>query len=177
MLLKGNGAAALDRYAAAARIRLPESLMVRMVAGYRAVGRPDGAEKLVEHFLAGHPDSAIAARLLAEHAAQAGDWRRAAMLLRNLKARGGDRDLRLLTDLSLAQLRSGNARAAAATAGQAYALQPMSPLAAQAYGLGLAALGQRPNTARSLLAQAYQALGETGLSAEARRRLAAYRRS
>ena len=78
--------------------------------------------------------------------------------------------MRLLSDLALAQLQSGDAGAAVATASRAYRIQPASPLAAQAFGLALAAGGRRPNTARALLRQAQRSIGDTPLQAEAPRR-------
>jgi len=177
LLRAGNGTAALERYGAAARMRVPEILMLRMAAAHRAAGQPERADTVVASYFAGHPGSTIAARLLAERAAQAGDWRRAVQLLGSLRSNGAERDVRLLCDLSLAQLRSGNGDAALETARSAYDLQPASPLAAQAYGLSLAALGHKPNTARALLAQSEQLFGETPLLAEAWRRLEARRQS
>ncbi len=171
LLGQGNGQAALAQYRAAAQIRLPETLMLRMVSAHRLSGEPERGDELAGSYLAAHPASAAAARLAAERAVQAGDWRRARALLSGLQARGAGRDVRLLSDLALAQLQSGDAGAAVATASRAYRIQPASPLAAQAFGLALAAGGRRPNTARALLLQAQRSIGDTPLQAEARRRL------
>jgi len=171
-LALGRGEAALERYTLAARIRQPENLMLRMVAAYRQAGRADEAAKLIEVFLAGHPKGEVAIRLAADLAAGAGDWRRARLLLENLRDSGAERDVRVLTELSLAQLRSGDARAAEASAREAHRVQPSSPLAAQAWGLSLAALGERRQAAAALLSKAQLLLGETPAIAEGRAQLA-----
>jgi tetratricopeptide (TPR) repeat protein len=168
----GNAAAALESYRLAARIRLPESLMLRMVAAYGLVGQNDQAKALLETYLAENPRSDAAGRLAARYAADGGDWPRARLLLENLVANGADRDVRVLSELAVVQLRSGDAKAAEATARQAYRIQRSSPLAAEVWGLGLATTGERPYAARSLLAKAARFLGNSPLIAEARQQLA-----
>jgi Flp pilus assembly protein TadD len=101
-------------------------------------------------------------------AAIAGDWGRARRLLENLKANGATRDVRLLSDLSVARLRAGDAAAAEVSAREAYRVQRASPLAAQVWGLSLAALGKRREAA-ALLDKAFRIVGETPLIAEGRR--------
>lgn len=170
-LAMGRGDAALERYRLAARVRLPEDLMLRMVSAHRLSGREAAADALLHAYLAQHPRSEAAARLVAECAVAAGDWPRARRLLDRLLMNGGTRDVRVLVDLSLAQLRSGDARAAEASARAAYRLQRASPLATQAWGLSLATLGQRPNAAVSLLGKARVLIGDTPLLAKARAKL------
>ncbi|MCB2060881.1 MAG: hypothetical protein KDE21_10270, partial [Novosphingobium sp.] len=70
------------------------------------------------------------------------------------------------------QLRDGDARQAALTAREAYRVQRASPVAAQALGLSLAALGQSPANARALLEKARLIMGDSPLLAEGRRLLA-----
>jgi predicted Zn-dependent protease len=171
-LALGRGEAALERYRLAARIRRPEDLVLRMAEAFRQIGRDDRAAALLETYLAGNPQSEAVARLVARRAANDGDWKRARLLLENLKANGAERDVRVLADLSLAQLRSGDAAAAEANAREAYRIQRASPLAAQLWGLSLAALGQQRQAAIALLAKARRLVGDTALIAEARRRLA-----
>jgi predicted Zn-dependent protease len=167
-LALGDGAAALERYGLAARIRMPESLMLRMAAAYRLAGQEDRARALVEGYLTRNPQSEAAGRLAARMAATAGDWGRARRLLENLKANGATRDVRLLSDLSVARLRAGDAAAAEVSAREAYRVQRASPLAAQVWGLSLAALGKRREAA-ALLDKAFRIVGETPLIAEGRR--------
>jgi tetratricopeptide (TPR) repeat protein len=174
-LALGNGAAALERYRLAARIRMPENLMLRMVAAHWLIGQNGEAKALLETYLAENPRSDAAGRLAARYAADGGDWQRARLLLGNLVANGADRDVRVLSELAVVQLRSGDAEAAEATARQAYRIQRSSPLAAEVWGLGLATTKQRPYAARSLLAKAARFLGNSPLIAEARQQLARHR--
>lgn len=171
-LALGQGGAALERYKLAAKVRIPEGLMLRMVAAHRLDGEDGQAAALAESYLAQNPMSEGAARLVAGMSASAGNWKRSRRLLEAVRANGGERDVRLLADLSLAQLRSGDPAAAQASAREAWGVQRASPLAAQAWGLSLAALGQRPNTAAALLAKARALLGDSPLLAEGRRRIA-----
>ena len=60
--------------------------------------------------------------MAASHRAYTGDWAGARALLENLRQRGGNRDVRLLADLSLAQLRTDDVKAARESAARAYAL-------------------------------------------------------
>lgn len=170
-LALGRPEAALERYRMAARIRLPEALALRMVAAHRLVGDEAAARALSENFLAGHPRSEIGARLVAQTAAAAGDWPRARLLLENLIANGAQRDVRALTDLAVARLRAGAPAEAEQSARDAYRLQRSNPSAAEAWGLGLAVLGQDPHTAAALLAKARLLLGDTPLIDEGRMRL------
>jgi predicted Zn-dependent protease len=175
MLSAGNGPRALAHYRSAARVRVPETLMLRMASAYRAAGQPGAARSMVEAYLVGHPGSEIAARLCAKHAVAAGDWKRARLILENLQMNGGRRDVRTLTDLSLAQLRTGDGGAAIAHASEAYSIQRSSPLAASSWGLSLAFSGEKPHLARALLDKAQKLSGDDALIAEARRRLDARR--
>ena len=104
-------------------------------------------------------------------AASAGDWQTARLLLENLRLRGGNSDARLLADLSYAQLRSGDAKAALDSATRAWTLQPASPAAAQARGMALVELGQDPALARQLLEQARRSGGDNALLKAARAKL------
>ncbi len=149
---------ALERYRLAARLRMPESLLMRTVAAMSMAGQGGEAGLLVENYLAQNPTSRVAVRLAAAHAAATNDWQRARQLLEFLRLAGGEGDVRLLADLSLAQLRAGDAEAAEATARTAYRLQPANGAAAKAWGMSLKALKTRPADARALLAKA-SALG------------------
>jgi len=171
-LAMGRGDAALERYRLAARIRMPENLMQRVFAAYMMSGRKAEAGRLVEACLRNNPMNREAARLAAHLAVDAGDWRRARLLLENFGADGGGRDVAALAELSLAQLRDGDARAAAETGKQAYRLQRASPAAALAWGLGLAYLGQDFGTSAALLDKASRIMGNHPLIDEGRRKLA-----
>lgn len=157
-LALGRALPALERYRLAARVRMTESLLLRTVAALAMAGQGGEARFLVENYLVQNPSSRVAARLAAGHAAARGDWPRARQLLEYLRMAGGNDDVRLLADLSLAQLRSGDARAAEETARTAYRLQPSNGAAAKAWGMSLTAIKERPDDAKALLAKA-RALG------------------
>lgn len=151
-LAAGDGAGALEHYRLAAFVRLSQPMLLRMVAASTDAGQGAGAAALVEAFLAANSNDPVAARMAAGEAATMGDWRRARQLLEHVRDNGGASDTELLADLSLAQLRSGDVKAAEATARAAYGLQRASPVAAHAWGLSLDALGQRA-PAQALLAK------------------------
>lgn len=171
-LAQGHGAQALERYREAARIRLPEALFLKAVGAMIAAGDMGGAAGLVESYLAQNPTSQPAVRLAATLAARSGDWKRCRLLLEAALANDGQDDARLLAELSLAQLRTGDAVGAERSARRAYRLQRASPLTAQAWGMSLAALGRDRRAAAALLAKAQAIGGDNPLLAEGRRRLA-----
>ena len=109
--------------------------------------------------------------MAANHSAYAGDWERSRVLLENLRARGGNRDFRLLADLSLAQLRTDDVAAAVESGARAYQLQRASPVAAQAYAMALVATGKRLPIARQLLEKARKLGGDNPLLVESRAKL------
>ena len=170
-LAAGRGAAALERYRLASRVRMSDSLMARTALALAKAGQGAAAETLVESFLAQNPSSRTARRLAAGIATREGDWARAALLLGNLRDSSGGGDVRLLVDLSLAQLRSGDAEEAERTAAEAYRLQPASAATAEVWGMALAALGERKQDARALLDKARSIGGDNPLLAQARRQL------
>lgn len=167
-LLKRANGEALAAYSRAAQVRFPEWLMLR--AAY-ATGSPANGALLAGQYLAAYPGSLLAPRLVAGGAAQSGDWARAAVLLDNADRRLGHGDVRLLADLSLAQLRSGDTAAALASADKAYDLQRSNPVAALAKGMALAKLGRDPEQARALLDKAERIGGPNPLIKEARGQL------
>ena len=167
-LLKRANGDALAAYSRAAQVRFPEWLMLR--AAY-ATGSPAGGAQLAQQYLAAYPASLLAPRIVAGGAAQSGDWNRAALLLDNADQRLGHGDVRLLADLSLAQLRGGDAEAALASAEAAYRLQRATPVAALARGMALAKLGRDPDLAASLLDKAERIGGSNPLIKEARAQL------
>lgn len=167
----GRTDAALDRYVAASQIRYTDLLVLRMAQALEQQGRPGEAGAATARYLAAFPDSRRAARLAANQRAVAGDWAGSRVLLENLLQRGGGRDARLLADLSLAQLRSGDGGAALETARRAWHLQRGSAVTAQAYGMALIALKQEPAQARQLLDQARLLGGDNPLLVQARKQL------
>ena len=166
-LVSGAPAAALEHYRLAAQVRFPDLLLLRIGEAFDKLGKGGAAQPVVAQYLAAFPGSRLAARMAANQAALAADWPTALLLLESLRDRGGNRDVRLLADLSLVQLRGGDLPAALASAQRAWELQPNSPVAAQALGMVLAATGKDSTSARPLLQQARRMGGNNQLLAQA----------
>ncbi|MFM5906193.1 MAG: tetratricopeptide repeat protein [Novosphingobium sp.] len=130
---------ALRHYGEAARIRRDDTLLVRLALSAAQEGKRIGSAQLVAAHLGSNPQSPAAVRFAADYSASIGDWMRARMLLSSLAKGIGARDVRLLCDLAFAQVRSGDIAAASDTARRALALQPASPVAAQALVMALQA--------------------------------------
>jgi hypothetical protein len=171
-LLRRDYASAFAAYDQAARVRFPDWLMLRATDALAGAGRGGDAAQIVARYAAAFPASHLGQRMLAGNAAFAGDWELARQLLENLNLRTGQRDVRLIADLSLAQLRDGDARAALNSADAALRLQRASPVAAQARAMALAALGQDKRQAEALIAKTRRMAGDNPLLAEARKQLA-----
>ncbi|MEZ5708333.1 MAG: tetratricopeptide repeat protein [Blastomonas sp.] len=153
-LAAGNSVAALLAYDRAAAIRLSEPLMVRMVTALRGQGRGGESEQLLLRFAGFTPGNVTASRLLANAYIDHGNWPAASSLLTELRARLGDNNPGLLSDLAMAQLRTGNAMKARKTAYRAYHSQPASPLATHVFGLAVSEAGGRKLAAVQLLEKA-----------------------
>ena len=147
-------------------------LLLKTVGALLEAGDVRSAAGLVEAYLWQNPSNQPAIRLAANLAARSGDWKRCRLLLQMALASDGGSDARLLSELSLAQLRAGDAAAAELSARRAYGLQRSSPLAAQAWGLSLAALGKDRAGAAALLRKAQAIDGDNPLLAEGRKLLA-----
>lgn len=170
-LLMGQGAPALERYAASAKVRFNDQLALRSALALERAGRGGQAPELVSRYLALFPGSRLMTRIAANQALAAQDWGRARLLLESLRQRGGNRDAGLLADLSLAQLRSGDAEAALQTAQRGWQIAPASPFAALTRAMALSALGRDPDMARQLVDQVSKTAPGNPLLAEARRKL------
>lgn len=145
---------AASAFTEAARVRGDDSLAVRLVLANARQGRLAAGAQVATSFLATHPQSLVAARLAADYAASIGDWGRSRLLLENLAAGSGRRDMRLLSDLSFAQLRLGDTKAAIQSARRAFDLQPASPVASQALAMALKAGKQDGDLAAALAVRA-----------------------
>ncbi|MEO5597755.1 MAG: tetratricopeptide repeat protein [Novosphingobium sp.] len=150
----GQFGAAAESYGRAAAVRLDDGLMPRLVLALARAGRRDKAAQVTMGYLAAHPGSRVAIRLAADYAASAGDWARARTLLEHLSNTGDACDVRLLSDLAYAQLRSGDAGGAEQTAQGAYRLQPASKIAASAWAMALSARHSQPGLVSALKAKA-----------------------
>lgn len=171
-LANGAPLPALDYYRRAAQVRYPDRMLLRTVEALEKSGRGREAPALVLSYASAWPASRLAVRMAAGHAAYAGDWAHSRSLLEHLAySGGGARDGRLLVDLSLAQLNSGDAESARDTAQRAARLLPASSVAAQAWGMALVELDEDPDLARQLLDKARRIDGDNPLLATARKRL------
>ncbi len=168
-----RGPAAVERYRAAATVRQSDDLLPRMFSALALAGQGRAIAPLASNYLAMNPQNRLAARLVASSAAASGDWPRSRLMLENLRIRSGDNDVRLLADLSLAELRDGDKAAAIESAKAAYRLQRASPVAAQAYAMALIASGQRGISVRRLLDKAQAGMGSNPMLVQARRDLTA----
>ena len=168
-----RGPAAVERYRAASIVRMSDSLLLRLFSAFALSGQGQAIQPLASKHLALNPQNRLAMRIVAGGAAASGDWSRSHAMLANLRTRAGDGDVRLLSDLSLAQLRDGETATAEKTAAAAYRLQRASPVAAQAYAMALIANGQRQAGVRRLLDKARSGGGDNPLLAKARRDLVA----
>ena len=100
------------------------------------------------------PADADAARMLAAAYIDRGNWGPAAALLSELRARLGDNQPMLLSDLALAETRLGRAEDAARIAGIAYAVLPASRVTSHMRGYALSATETNPVAAVQLLEKA-----------------------
>lgn len=176
-LALGRPQAAQARYAAAAGIRMPESLFQRRYEAYVMGKDVAGADELVEGYLRQNPTSRAGLRAAAHLAAATADSLRARAILSWLRDNGDARDVQLLSSLALLEAEAGDFRAAETSAEAAYRLQRSSPVATQALAFSYAASGSRPVAALALLEKARAIAGETPLVAEARRMLSRRRQS
>jgi tetratricopeptide (TPR) repeat protein len=170
-LALGHPVEAQERYLAASRIRMSDSLLLRRFEAYAAANDGRGAGEMVHAYLTQDPDNRTALRLQAALAVRGGDPVRAGAILDYLRRTGDGEDVQLLTDLALIRLGLGEPEHGERAAAQAYQVQRANPLAAQALALSYATLDIRRAQALSLLNKARQMLGDNPLLAEASDRL------
>ena len=161
-LVRGQAAAAQQRYDQAAKLRMPDSLLLRRFAAYAAADDTGAAGAMVSAHLAQDPGNRTALRLFATLALRTGDTRRAAAVLEHLRRTGSGQDVQLLVELAFAQAESGAVRQAVANAQTAYRLQRANPLAARALAVSYRAMGSRLEQAAALEAKARSILGDGG---------------
>lgn len=171
-LVSGRPDLASQRYLQSARVRFPDHLLLRIAEAYARSGQAWQGQALTSRYLAAYPGSLLAARLGSDYAAGSGQWGHAQALLESMRRRGVKRDARILADLSFAQLRSGDGKAARATAERAWRLAPQNAATTQAWGTALAEAGDDPALARQLLDQAKILGGDNAQLAAARQKLA-----
>ena len=170
-LLAGQWGAALDRYSLSAKVRFNDQLALRWAIALERAGRGDQVSGMISRYLSLFPGSRLMTRIAGNQALAAQDWPRARSLFENLVLRGGNHDAGLLADLSIAQLRSGDAKAALISAERACQIAPASPFTALVRALALKALDQDLDLARQLVEQVGKTAPKNPLLAEARRKL------
>ena len=146
-LANGANAKALRYYSRAAQIRQSDRLLLRMVHTLDRLGRSRDARATVQAYLANRPGNALASRILAMKAAEAGDWTLASALLRNLLAGPGSRDVVLLALAARAESYLGRDRDALRFGRRAMELQPSNMFAATSYSLALQNSGETKEAA------------------------------
>jgi tetratricopeptide (TPR) repeat protein len=148
-LLVGDPAGAIEHYAAAATIRRDWSLVERMIAAQRMLGRNDAAFALVADHVARNPIDRRALAMLGRMLAERGDRAGAARVLAHA---GGAGDPMVLAALARAELAAGEPDAARDAARRAYALQRASGRVAEV--LARTVQAGEPRQAELLLAKA-----------------------
>ncbi len=147
-LLTRDPTAALGFYASAAKIRCDWSLVERMIAAQRMLGRNDAALALAADHVARNPADGRALASYGRMLAETGDRQRAVAVL----AHAGQGDPLLLADLAQVQLAAGDTVAARDAAQRAYALQRSNGRVAEILARTLE--GEQPRLAEALLAKA-----------------------
>ena len=127
----GEAAAA---YARAADLSFDEPTMLRLVESLGRANRRADAAAALALYLSQNPKSVTAHRLLGHWQVAAGQWNAAIETLEGVRARVGNRDVALLVDLSRAYAGDNDGAVARAYGAAAYALAPMTPAVADAYG-------------------------------------------
>lgn len=153
-LASGSRAAARAAYRSAAWIRQSWPLTLRMLA---AQDDPAEAVALIEVYLVAYPADPQASALLADAAAAAGEWERAALLLDHAIGGGMERVPWVLAARSVAARQLGDSEGALQWALAAHELQPMNRAAVAAL---LAALPAGEEEARAELQAKLASLDE-----------------
>lgn len=154
LLASGNPAAAAGAYEAAANLQFSEGVMLRLVQAWGQAGDPARGVQALGLYLTQNSASVEANRLASAAWIAAGNWDRATALLEQQRARVGNSDWLLMTDLAWAWLGKGDVHRAVSYARNAYRLQPASPLTADVYGWSLLQAGNVRQASVDLLEKA-----------------------
>jgi Flp pilus assembly protein TadD len=141
----GRDGEAAIAYRRAADLRFDEPTALRLIDQLSRARRPDEAAAALALYLGQNPQSVSARRVLGHWQVSSGRWNEAIETLEGVRRQIGNRDAALLADLALAYAgddANGGGGAVARRYGRAaYALAPMNPSVADAYGVALAADG------------------------------------
>lgn len=149
----GDYRGAATVYARAADLAFDEPTMLRLVDALGRTDRTKDAAATLALYLSQNPQSLSARRLLGHWQVASGDFDAAIDTLEAVRARAGNRNASLLTDLALAYAGADQGDVAVRYARAAYALAPMNADVCDAYGVALAAGGDKDG-ARQLLVKA-----------------------
>lgn len=164
-LLAGDPAGALRLYRSAADVRSTATLAQRTALAQRLLGSAGEGEEALIRYLAEHPAERVIAAQLGRKAAARGEWQRAARLLAHAAGlAGGEGDPELLADLAEAQLRTGDASTALASARRAYNLQRASARTTSVLAAALEASPQGGGGSEVLLAKAQRMASQPALA-------------
>ena len=160
---------AVTAYARAADLSFDEPTMLRLVDALGRAGKARDAAAALALYLQQNPQSLSGQRLRAHWLVMNGQGEAAIETLESVRRMIGNRDAALMADLALAYAAAGDGPIAHRYGRAAYALAPMSPAAADAYGVALAA-DQDIAGARQLLVKAVTLdRGNTTIAAHLRR--------
>lgn len=137
LMVTGRYADAAGVYKQAADLRFDEPTMLRLVEALGRSGHAADASNALALFLSQNPNNLTALRLSAHWQLANGQVDAAIDTLEGLRARVGERDAAIETDLAAAYSASGDTDSAESHGESAYALAPANPAAADAYGWAL----------------------------------------
>ncbi|GAA4037254.1 tetratricopeptide repeat protein [Parerythrobacter jejuensis] len=126
---------AMSLYRQSARIRQPWPLARRQYAAMKSSGDTNAAIALLQRHLQGHPSAVEPTVILARAQYDRGNLPRAALLLDQALAFGGDRDPEVLALRAVTAMRMGDDALAQRIAQRAMALQPTNPVSLQALAM------------------------------------------
>lgn len=134
LMANGAYAEAGDLFEQGANMRFDEAALLRIADAWQRAGKPEKLQRALGLFLRENPMNIEAQRLLAAYMLAAGEHDRALVLLESMRARIGNEDVLLMTQLSYAQIGVGQPEKALPYAAHAYRLAPMNAVATDAFG-------------------------------------------
>ncbi|MEZ5654347.1 MAG: tetratricopeptide repeat protein [Sphingobium sp.] len=135
-------------YERAGNMRFDRDIALRLVDAWQRAGRSDKAERVLGLFLAQDPMNVEGQRLAASFLLAAGKYDRALAILSGLRARLGNQDTLLMTDIARAYVGLGKGDRALAFAAHAYRIKPASAVASDIFGWAL--FNARPKDRRAV---------------------------
>jgi cellulose synthase operon protein C len=141
-------------YQRAANMRFSEDVALRLVHAWQRAGDPAQAQRVLALYVLQNPANVESLRLVTAYYLAANDAARAMPLLESLRARVGDNDAVLMTNLAWAWIDRGDAAKALPFAARAYRLNPASAVTSDVLGWALFRANVRIADARDLLEKA-----------------------